>query len=311
MQGMARGVAGLIVVLIFGLVWPADAPAATADTTEARDVRFPGRGEPGDRRFDFSIELLALALQRGGGAWRLDVVEAMAQPRAQQAARAGDVDVVILPNLVADRSGLIVVRKPLRRGLLGMRLLLSRPEDADSLMRIANVETLKREFVMGYGNTWMDREALASLGFRMSVGSSYTGLFDMLRAGRFDYLNRGINELGAELADARLAGRGLAVVPGIALYYPLDDYFLVTPRRPELARTIERGFERALADGSYAALFQKHFDGPMRDARLQERSIIHVSGYPVPPGTPLEEFDVLGLVRSTAVFTPPRINAPR
>ncbi len=289
---------------------PVAAQSATA-APAVREVRFPGRGEPGDHRFDFSAELLVLVLERAGGGWNVTIIEAMKQPRALQAARQGDVDVVALPNLASDRSRLIVVRKPLRRGLLGMRLLLSRPADAERLMAIESLETLKRDFVMGYGDTWMDREALTDLGFRLSTGSNYPGLFDMLRAGRFDYLHRGINELGPELANERLAGRDLVVVPGIALYYPLDDYFHVTPRRPELARAIERGFERVLADGSYAALFNRHFEAAMRDAKLQERSIIHVSGYPVPPGTPLEDFDVLGLVRSTAVFNPPSINAPR
>jgi len=289
---------------------PVAAQSATA-APAAREVRFPGRGEPGDHRFDFSAELLVLVLERAGGGWDVKVIEGMKQPRALQAARQGDVDVVALPNLASDRSRLIVVRKPLRRGLLGMRVLVSRPSDAERLMRIDSLQALKRDFVMGYGDTWMDREVLEALGFRLSTGSSYTGLFDMLRAGRFDYLNRGINEIGPERADPRLAGGDLVVVPGIALYYPLDDYFHVTPRRPELARAIERGFDRALADGSYAALFNRHFEAAMRDAKLQERSIIHVSGYPVPPGTPLEDFDVLGLVRSTAVFNPPSLNAPR
>jgi len=298
-----------VAVVLLGAV-PAVAQRSPATPAE-REVRLPGRGEPGDRRFEFGAELLALVLERAGGGWNLTVIEGMKQPRALQAARDGAVDVVVLPNLVSRESGLIPVRQPLRRGLLGMRLLVARPADADRLMRVESLSALKRDFVMGYGNTWMDREVLEDLGFRITAGSSYTGLFDMLRAGRFDYLHRGVNELGPELADPRLAGRDLVVVPGIALYYPLDDYFHVTPRRPELARAIERGFERALADGSYAALFQKYFESAMRDARLQERSIIHVSGYPVPPDTPLEDFDVLGLVRSTAVFTPPRVSAPR
>ena len=91
---------------------PPLAAQATAAGAEAREVRFPGRGEPGDQRFDFSAELLALVLERGGGGWTLTVVEGMKQPRALQAARQGDVDVVALPNLASDRSRLIVVRKP-------------------------------------------------------------------------------------------------------------------------------------------------------------------------------------------------------
>jgi hypothetical protein len=34
-------------------------------------------------------------------------------------------------------------------------------------MAIESLETLKRDFVMGYGDTWMDREALTDLGFRL------------------------------------------------------------------------------------------------------------------------------------------------
>ncbi len=145
---------------------PVVAQSATA-APAAREVRFPGRGEPGDHRFDFSAELLVLVLERAGGGWNVTIIEAMKQPRALQAARQGDVDVVALPNLASDRSRLIVVRKPLRRGLLGMRLLLSRPAGAERLMAIESLETLKRDFVMGYGDTWMDREALTDLGFRL------------------------------------------------------------------------------------------------------------------------------------------------
>jgi hypothetical protein len=78
----------------------------------------------------------------------------------------------------------------------------------------------------------------------------------------------------------------------------------VSPQRPALARAIARGFQRALADGSYAALFERHYGEAMREIGLSERSIVHVLGYPVPRDTPLEEFDVLGLVRSRGVFQP-------
>ena len=42
----------------------------------------------------------------------------------------------------------------------------------------------------------------------------------------------------------------------------------------------------------------------MREIGLSERSIVHVLGYPVPRDTPLEEFDVLGVVRARGVFQP-------
>jgi hypothetical protein len=138
---------------------------------------------------------------------------------------------------------------------------------------------------------------MQSLGFRVEFGTAYRGLFDMLRAGRFDMLSRGVNEVAAELRDPLLAGRGMVVVPGIALYYPLDDYFWVHRDRGALHAAIERGFRRALADGSYAALFDRHYAAAMAEARIDERSVLHLRDYPVPPGTPLEAFDILGPVR--------------
>lgn len=278
---------------------------ALAHREADRLVRFPGRAEEaGDQRGAFATELLALVLDRSNERFRLEIVGGMNQPRRIQAAHEGLVDVVVLPNQATAQSQLIPVRHPLQRGLLGVRVLLARPEMAERLMTVASVEELKRDYVMGYGTTWLDRDVMAALGFRMEFGTRYTGLFEMLRAGRFDYLTRGVGELHAERQQPQLAGSGLVVVPGIALYYPLDHYFHVSPKRPALARSIERGFQRALADGSYAALFERHYGEAMREIGLGERSIIHVLGYPVPPLTPLEEFDVLGLVRSEGVFQP-------
>ena len=197
------------------------------------------------------------------------------------------------------------VKLPLRRGLLGVRLLVARPETAEALMHVETSGELIRGFRMGYDRAWLDAWTFEAMGFAIVYGNNYSGLFDMLRAGRFDYLSRGVNELPAELAEPRLAGRGLVVVPGIALYYPLDDYFWVSPRRPELHAAIERGFLRVLEDGRYAALFNRHYGRAMREARLGERSVLHLPGYPVPPGTPLEHFDVLQPEVSRARLVPP------
>lgn len=273
----------------------------------AETVRFPGRGEPGDQRFDFGAELLTLCLEKSGEGLGLEVIQGMNQQRAREAALRGQVDVVMLPNTAPATGALVPVKLPLRRGLLGVRLLVARPESVESLLHVETLADLRRGFRFGYGRAWLDAEVMEQLGFQLVYGSTYAGLFDMLRAGRFDVLSRGVNELSAELADPRLAGRGLVVVPGIALYYPLDDYFWVSPMRPELHEAIERGFLRALEDGSYAALFSRHYAKAMHDADLEERRVIHLLGYPVPPGTPLEHFDVLRLQTSRADLVMPAI----
>lgn len=294
-RGLARA-AALVVLLAAFAGGALAAPQA---------VRFPGRGEAGDYRFDFGAELLALCLEKSGGDYRLEVLQGMNQPRGREAARQGRIDVVMLPNTAQDTAPLVPVKLPLRRGLLGVRLLLARAELADRLTHVETSEQLKREFTLGYGRGWLDAEVMQALGFRVEFGSTYAGLFDMLRAGRFDFLTRGVNELAAERRDPRLAGSGMVVVPGIALYYPLDDYFWVRPARPRLHADIDRGFRRALADGSYAALFERHHAAAMAEAGIEHRSVLHLQGYPVPPGTPLELFDVLRLQTSRGNLVTP------
>jgi hypothetical protein len=277
---------------------PTPAPATDTATAAPAAVRFPGRSEAPDRRIDFATALLALSLARAPSPYRLEVTDALIGPAAREAALRGDADVVIMPNTTRVTGGLVPIKLPLRRGLLGVRLLLARPADARRIANVATIEELQGDFRLGYGRGWLDRDAMQGLGFRLVLVDRYTDLFDGLRDGRFDYVSRGINELAAERRDPRLAGRGLAVVPGLALYYPLDDYFWVHPRNARLAADIEAGFRKALADGSYAALFERHHLEAMRDVRMHERTVLHVVGYPVPEGTPLEQFDILQFTRS-------------
>lgn len=290
-----------VLLLCFLLVAAVDVRAQR--TPDA--VRFPSLTHAEDQRMRFASELLALCLEASGEPLRLQPVQAMNQQRGRESALRGEIDVTLLPNTARETGALRPVKLPLRRGLLGVRLLVARPETAEALMHVETSGELIRGFRMGYDRAWLDAWTFEAMGFAIVYGNNYSGLFDMLRAGRFDYLSRGVNELPAELAEPRLAGRGLVVVPGIALYYPLDDYFWVSPQRPELHAAIERGFLRVLEDGRYAALFNRYYGRAMREARLGERSVLHLPGYPVPPGTPLEHFDVLQPEVSRARLVPP------
>lgn len=295
-------------LLILAALWPLAArpqDATPQPAAPAIAVRVGFESEPGDRRFDFGALLLEQALKAGGSTARVERVRGMNQLRMIQAAREGRLDVLILPSLRAQDAELRPIAFPLRRGLLGVRLLLARPKDAERLSKVDSIHTLKTQYTLGYGQGWLDRRELAALGFRMETANGYRNLFDMLRGGRFDYLSRGVNEIGAELADPRLAGSGMVVVPGVALFYPLDDFFYLPTSRGALRADIERGLQRMLEDGSYNRLLDAHFGRIMRDVRLDQRTILHVRGYPVPDGTPLERFDILQPVRSQAVFRSP------
>jgi ABC-type amino acid transport substrate-binding protein len=255
-------------------------------------LRFSGGLDANDQRYDYPRQLLELVLAKAGSNLKVVPVGGMTQARMATEVGEGRLDVMILPMSWPANAVVEPIRMPLRRGLLGVRLLLARADRADALSRVPNLAELRGRYTMGYGADWLDRPAFAPLGFRIVQGASYTGLFDMLRAGRFDYLNRGLNEVFAELDHPQL-GRELAVVPRIALNYPLDDYFFVRLGNRALVELLAQGLARARVDGSFDVLFQRFHGKAIERAEMGRRTVFEIGGYPVEPGTDLELFDVL------------------
>ncbi len=242
---------------------------------DRRTVRFASGQEEGDPRFAYSLRLLALALDRGAYPAQLRLVGGLTQLRQARELLDDQLDVGLLPsNSTASEQGVLAVKVPIRRGLLGLRLLLARRELADEVARVSSLAQLQQRYTLGHGADWGDLGLLRRGGFRVVTSATYSGLFRMLEVGRFDLMSRGVSEVWDELEQPRLAGSGrLAVVPGIAMFYPLDDYFWVNPARPDLARAIEIGLPRARADGSFDALFRKQYQSALRKAELGARRI--------------------------------------
>ncbi len=259
-------------------------------------LRIPGPNDGNDTRFAFAHALLSQALEAAGHPVSLQRLTGLGQRRMLTELGDGHVDVAVLPSMASVPPGVTSIRWPIRRGLLGLRLLLSRPEMAQRLSQVSSVSELQR-FKLGYGSGWLDVDRMRQLGFQLETSGNYTGLFQMLRAGRFDFLHRGVNEIWGEVDNPALAGTGLVVVPRIALFYPLDDYFHVAEPAAEWAPRIERGLQLLWSSGRYATLFREWFGPALARAELPKRRVLHVLGYGVDPGTPIEAFDAWRLPR--------------
>jgi hypothetical protein len=207
----------------------------------------------------------------------------------------GRLDVALLPTVNVDTQGLLPIRRPIRRGLLGVRLLLAHRELAPRLARIRQLSELKKGYRLGYGEDWSDLPLQHRLGFRIVTGSDYSGLFKMLALRRFDYLSRGVNEVWPEIDHPLLVPPEIVVVPRIALVYPLDDYFWVSAHQPALHRALSLGLQRLEADGRFQRLFFEFHGRSIERAAMGQRRILPVLGYGVDPDTPLDAFDVLQL----------------
>jgi hypothetical protein len=257
-----------------------------AQGAAAEVVRFPRPESEGDRRFDYALQLLKLALSKAGPHYEIALAEVpMNQERQMVELEAGRaIDVAPMPTSAEREARLLVVRIPINKGVLGLRLGLIRKGDA---ARFAGVKTLEdlQHLRLAQGQQWPDTEILRANGVPVLTAPSYDGLFKMLIGRRFDYFPRSALEIWDEQASN---ADTLEIEPHIALHYYYDAYYMLNRANTRLAEAIRQGLEKAIADGSADRLFDQHYGERLRQARLEQRVIIELKNPLLTPGTPLE-----------------------
>ena len=257
-------------------------------------LRFPLGDDPADTRNQFSAELLQLARRQTGAPRPVVAGGSMNQIRALVDLAAGRLDVALISNTEVLPPTMRAVPFPVRQGLLGIRLLVTTPDRRERLSQVPDEATLRRDFTLGYGHDWQDRNRFERMGYRLVTANNYRGLFAMMLANRSDYLSRAVSEVMDELARPELNRDGhLVIVPGLALRYPLDDAFVVRADEVELYQHIVKGLHTALRDGSYWALFDQHYGPALQWAGLQQRRIWPLKGYAENPDIERAQNDLL------------------
>lgn len=295
--GIERRQALAALAALAGHAWA----GASTPATDAPNVRMPG--PPffvGSQPF-FQGDLAALALAKAGWNPKLQILGTQTWPRQVRELRDGFADLAPLPvhdERLYDGYGMQRVDFPLRRGLLGVRQLVVRSDRVGEFTALRSLAQLQRHHRMGYGAEWGDLPHMRQLGFRVVTARSTELLYDGLQRGEIDFLSRGVNETGSELQYFNSASASFTAVPGVLLFYPLDDCFFVSQRRDGLHEALTRGLAMARRDGSYAALFQQHFGAAL--TALAGSKVWALHGYPRPVGLDLKEYDVIasGLLRA-------------
>ena len=256
---------------------------------EPGPVRVPRHISMPDPQLTYMRRLVELALARAGSKREIQPTPLdMAQGRTMVELAAGRSPVDLLWT-VTDRqreaSGLLPVRIPIDRGLMGWRLLLVRRSDLDAWRDVRSLDDL-RQRLAGQGHDWPDTTILRANGLPVGTSSGYDALFRMLAAGRIDYFPRSILEIDAELAGDRHPD--LAIAPRLMLHYPAAAYLFVSPRRPQLAAELKTGLEAAVADGSFQRL-HREFYGPVLKAHpVSPEHVLKLENPLLPPETPLQ-----------------------
>lgn len=241
----------------------------------------------------FNDELLIAALERLGDRVSLRRSPPQTWARQIRELEQGLVDVAPLPALDGAYQGrrLLRVDFPLRPGLLGLRLLLARQDRVAELGRLGSLEQLRRVARIGYGADWADRERMEQLGFQLVLARSTEGLYELLRSGRCDLLSRGFKEVEPELQRFGKGAPALAVLPDVALHYPLDDCFFVAPQQQALHAALGEGLQRLRRDGGWLQLLRRHYGPLLRRLAMARRQIWPLPGYPAPGGLEPELLD--------------------
>lgn len=230
---------------------------AIAEDLLVRHIRPEGKY---DQRNDYYIAMLKLALEKTKaqqGPYRLKMHEKrMLQARALlSVANKQFIDVVWTMTSIDRERRLLPIRIPLLKGLLGHRIFIIRERDKAKYKKIQSLGDL-RVLIAGQGHDWPDVSILEENGLPVVTGTDYDGLFAMLKAGRFDYFPRGLNEPWFEVKARR--GNGFVVEDSLLLKYPAPIYFFVHLDNSMLAQRIEKGLRLAIDDGSFNEIFQNH-----------------------------------------------------
>lgn len=250
-------------------------------------LRYPRAAVGEEYRQTYALAQLQLALDKAGSPLRLQPSEfAMEQDRALLSLEEGRaVDVVWTMTSLERERRLLPVRIGIDKGLFGWRVALLRKDRPQLLRDVRTLEDLQA-LRAGQGHDWPDTDILRWQGLPVVVTASYDSLFRMLAAGRFDYFPRSVLEAWDEVQHNPRAD--VLIDPHLVLRYPTACYFFFSPGNPELAATVRRGLEKALADGSFDRLFLQHYGPLLRRARLDQRQLIELHNPLLPVATPLQ-----------------------
>ncbi|HLO96707.1 MAG TPA: hypothetical protein VK195_20560 [Burkholderiaceae bacterium] len=197
------------------------------------------------------------------------------QDRCLELLRSGEVDLVYLPPSPARLAEFAALPVDLYAGRLGYRLLLIRREDAPRFAAVQTVEQL-RSLTGGFGRQWADFAVFEANGLPVAAGPGTEALLGMLRAKRFDYLQRGVSEAYAELA-AFDTQEELMVEPHLALHYALPVHFMVHPAQRALLQRLQRGLQIAQQDGSFRRLLDQHQGRDWSRAAIGQRRVLELA----------------------------------
>lgn len=247
-------------VLILGLGLPFLSDAARLDQADILHVKARRKDEVSSQMVDFRLNLIEKALTASGQRYVIDDCDVPKYPTsdARYAVLVSDgarCDVLATASGAGFTKELLLVPVPMYLGGGGYRVFLGNRANAARVAVVKDLEGLRR-LRIGSGTFWSDSDIMTDSGLNV-IRASYSSLFSMLEADRFDLLSRSIYEIGGE---KQLISKhpALVVEPRLLLHYPSDLFFYVSKARPELQKALTLGMTRMYCSGELQRYILEH-----------------------------------------------------
>lgn len=239
------------------------------------------------KRFQYFSQLVSLVLSKSCPDCKVEevVFPPASSSRIKKYLKKGRLDIVWMHTSADREKELYPVRIPIFKGLVGWRLLLIKEASKQRFTSLATSAELQQLWA-GQGHDWPDTRILQNNGFRVRTSDDWDGIVDLLTGSRIDFFPRGLNEIVTE-AD-KLRRRGIVMDKHIALHYPTAFYLFVSRSNSKLGDMLNAGFETAVADGSFNALFLNFFADNIRFAQLESKQVFELNNNELPTATPLQ-----------------------
>jgi len=267
----------LSLMLLLGYCSLASAAGKTLKANDSNDPNGP-----------YAVAMIKLALEHMGNKYNLEVgTENFTQARANEEVKTGKLDLIWTTTGKEIEEELEPVRIPLFKGLLGCRIFIINKKNQAKFDDIKTFDDLKK-LTFGQGKTWTDGKILEANGLKVIKTNKYENLFYMVDGDRFDAFPRGVHEPFGEIE--KRPDLNLAVEKNILLIYKMDLYLYTSKQNKQLAKELEEGFNKAIADGSFDKLF---YSSPqvkdiMEKANMKNRKVFYLDNPTLSKETPLD-----------------------
>ncbi|MFZ4528046.1 MAG: amino acid ABC transporter substrate-binding protein [Undibacterium curvum] len=265
----------------------------TGNASAITKVIYPAGETPNDPRYNDVIEVLINALEKTRYRFGDYICQpsAIAMPKKRYlmelAQKERRVNIVWSPSTEALEQEFTPIRIPLRKGLLGYRVLMIRKDQQAKFDRIQNLADLTG-LKFGQGVGWVDNQ-IYDFHHIPVVQAQYGQLFKMLEAQRFDAFPRGIGEILGEMELNRHDHPDLTIEKNLLLYYPFPYYFFFNHQDKELRERITTGLNIMQKDGSLDAIFLKYHKAAIEGLNLKNRRLIRLDNPTLPKSAPLND----------------------